>query len=122
MEALIVLAMVIVVIIAVIRFVVTRDSKTLPVVEPEAPYKIETPAPAPEVVKEAPVVQPAIIAVVEATAPVTVTPEPVVAPAPVKTARSKAAKPKAVADKAPKPKAVADKAPKPKAPKMTIVK
>jgi hypothetical protein len=112
MEALIVLAMVIVVIIAVIRFVVTRDSKTLPVVEPEAPYKIETPTPAPEVVKEAPVVQPAIIAVVEATAPVTVTPESVVAPAPVKTARPKAAKPKAVAAKAPKP----------KAPKMTIVK
>ena len=34
MEALIVLAMVIVVIIAVIRFVVTRDSKTPTVVEP----------------------------------------------------------------------------------------
>jgi hypothetical protein len=111
MEALIVIA-IIAVIIAVIRFVVTRDSKTPSFVEAEAPYKIETPAPAPEVVKEEPVVQPAIIAVVEATAPITVTSEPVVAPAPVKTARPKAAKPKAVAAKAPKP----------KAPRMTIVK
>jgi hypothetical protein len=111
MEALIVIA-IIAVIIAVIRFVVTRDSKTPSFVEAEAPYKIETPAAAPDKVELAPVIETMVSPQIEAPAAAVVA----VSVAP-KAVTPRAAKPKAV-----KPKAAAAKTAKPKAPKMTIVK